>query len=267
MEDDDPLPDRYSTDSKPTDSLLESNFPPPEFEELPRSSKNSLSNATRCLWMFISILLLTVLFEGLYITYLLRQIKHLKSHLISSKHTAERTVHSPSIYTSLNETESNQAWDAILPGLGVVAVEEEYATAHNLPDTVEMPGGDGKLLYVIEAYHAIHCVKILRSHYLALRADTPWEWSHGHDMHCFDTLRQYIMCNPDDTLLYTTGHRDAGHGQKKICRDWDALRDWAESHNSGYFDTEPGSGVNNWGIYHKGDGLPMGSLLGWIVVT
>jgi len=46
------------------------------------------------------------------------------------------------------------------------------------------------------------------------------------------------MCNFDDTLLYTTGHRDAGHNQKKWCRDWDSLSQWAgdKSRRTGYRD-------------------------------
>lgn len=71
------------------------------------------------------------------------------------------------------------------------------------------------------------------------------------------------MCNVDDTLLYTTGHRDAGIGQSKMCHDWDALRDWAEERSAEYYDFEPGTpGIEggHLGKYHAGDGLPVGSL-------
>lgn len=79
-------------------------------------------------------------------------------------------------------------------------------------------------------------------------------------MHCFDALRQYIMCNIDDTLLSTTGHRDLGHGNMKKCHDWDALRDWAEERTANYFDVEPEFGIRHNNFYHKGDGLPIKSL-------
>lgn len=68
------------------------------------------------------------------------------------------------------------------------------------------------------------------------------------------------MCNVDDTLLYTTGNRESGAGQKKKCNDWDALRDWAEEHSAQYFDVEPGMGIRHLNNYHVGDGLPVGSL-------
>jgi hypothetical protein len=87
-----------------------------------------------------------------------------------------------------------------------------------------------------------------------------WNWSRPHDLHCFDAIRQYIMCNVDDTLLYTTGNRESGAGQKKKCNDWDALRDWAEEHSAQYFDIEPGMGIRHLNNYHASDGLPVGSL-------
>jgi hypothetical protein len=67
------------------------------------------------------------------------------------------------------------------------------------------------------------------------------------------------MCNPDDTLLWTTGHRDAGHGQKKKCQDWDALRDWTAEHTISYFDYERGHIDKTILDFHPGDGLPVGT--------
>jgi hypothetical protein len=100
----------------------------------------------------------------------------------------------------------------------------------------------------------------LRQHYTTLQRNETGDWSHPHDLHCFDALRQYIMCNIDDTLLKTWGKRDAGHNQAKMCHDWDRLREWAEERSGSYFDVEPGSGVQHIGNYHEGDGLPIGSL-------
>ena len=81
-------------------------------------------------------------------------------------------------------------------------------------------------------------------------------------MHCFDTLRQYIMCMADDTLLYSTGHRDSGVNQTRMCRDWDALRQWATEHTACYRDSPWHSGEPRWGLCDDGiDGLPVGSIL------
>ncbi|KAL5116625.1 hypothetical protein ACEQ8H_005503 [Pleosporales sp. CAS-2024a] len=147
-------------------------------------------------------------------------------------------------------SEANAAWNAILAGHGVIAVEPEYIAAKNLPPSLQLHTGNGKKhAYVIEAYHAIHCI-----------TNTTWEWSLPHDMHCFDALRQYVMCNIDDTLLYSWGKRDSGHNQQKWCHDWDRLRDWAELRSWGYHDTEPGMGFAHAGEEWVGDGLPVGAL-------
>ncbi|KAF7938067.1 hypothetical protein EAE99_001739 [Botrytis elliptica] len=117
---------------------------------------------------------------------------------------------------------------------------------------------------LVEANHAMHCLRMVRLHYRALETGTSWDWDVAHDYHCFDSLRQYIMCNPDYTLWYISGHRVNGYMQKKTCQDWDALRDWTEEHTSNYYDQydmEPGTiGDNLWYNYHAGDGLPIGSL-------
>ncbi|TGO31597.1 hypothetical protein BHYA_0495g00020 [Botrytis hyacinthi] len=106
--------------------------------------------------------------------------------------------------------------------------------------------------------------RMVRLRYRALETGTPWDWDVAHDYHSFDSLRSYIMCNPDYTLWYISGHRVNGYMQKKTCQDWDALRDWTEEHTRNYYDQyvmEPSTiGDNLWYYYHAGDGLPVGSL-------
>jgi hypothetical protein len=80
-------------------------------------------------------------------------------------------------------------------------------------------------------------------------------WDLAHDFHCFDGLRQYIMCNADDTMLNTTGHQDAGHHQTLQCKDWDAIRSFAEEYGTCYRDAEAGKGLQTLGFCEQGDGL------------
>jgi hypothetical protein len=72
--------------------------------------------------------------------------------------TEPRIVYQHSKYISSNESEASEAWNSILPGHGVVAIEPAYAAAKGLPDTIALPRSGGKLTYIIEAYHAMHCV-------------------------------------------------------------------------------------------------------------
>lgn len=100
---------------------------------------------------------------------------------------------------------------------------------------------------------------------MSLKNGHPLDWPLAHDVHCFDAIRQYIMCNIDDSLLWTNGDHSTGTLQAKKCHDWDALREWAEDRAAGYFDYEDnahtkGEGWKHLGNYHKGDGLPVGSL-------
>jgi hypothetical protein len=77
---------------------------------------------------------------------------------MSLQRTQPRTIYQHSKYISSDEEEASKAWGSILPGHGVIAVESEYAKSKDLPETVILPDSGGKLTYVIEAYHAIHCI-------------------------------------------------------------------------------------------------------------
>lgn len=50
-----------------------------------------------------------------------------------------------------------------------------------------------------------------------------------HSAHCFDYLRQSIMCNADTTLEGKT-EVGPGWGSKHQCKDYDALLEWANKH-------------------------------------
>lgn len=75
-----------------------------------------------------------------------------------------------------------------------------------------------------------------------------------HTDHCFDAIRQVrtisrllgwalmtskqsIQCNADSTPLYTFGDNTAGNKQIHMCRDWNALRDFASKHTACYKDS------------------------------
>ncbi|TGO64251.1 hypothetical protein BCON_0008g00990 [Botryotinia convoluta] len=192
----------------------------------------------------------------------------MKIPALSYQRNKERQIGSPSAYNSKNMTEADEAWRTMLTGYGIISFPESYATEHNMIGTlrysVESPEAGKSRVYLVEAYHAMHCLRMVRLHYRALETGTHWDWDIAHDYHCFDSLRQYIMCNPDYTLWYISGHRVNGYMQTKSCQDWDALRDWTEEHTSNYYDQydmEPGTiGDNLWYNYHAGDGLPVGSL-------
>jgi len=50
-----------------------------------------------------------------------------------------------------------------------------------------------------------------------------------HTAHCFDYIRQSLMCNADTSLEGKT-EAGPGWGSKHECRDYDAVLAWANDH-------------------------------------
>jgi hypothetical protein len=63
-----------------------------------------------------------------------------------------------------------------------------------------------------------------------LRTGTGTRVAPEHIQHCFDYLRQALMCAADTNLevLNHTTHLTNGWGQKKQCRDYESVFSWAE---------------------------------------
>ena len=91
----------------------------------------------------------------------------------------------------------------------------------------------------------------------------------SHMEHCFDTLRQVssswylrhakadqqsVVCNADNTPLYTFGDKTAGDGQVHKCRDWEQLRKYATENTACYRDTVTDVPLgDHFGFCDKGD--------------
>lgn len=58
---------------------------------------------------------------------------------------------------SNDEEVASKAWDDILAGHGVIALNADDVAEKNLMPSVALPDDSGNFMYVIEAYHAIHC--------------------------------------------------------------------------------------------------------------
>jgi hypothetical protein len=82
--------------------------------------------------------------------------------------------------------------------------------------------------------------RIVRSMLLSLSRKTPPKYPMYHALHCFDALRQHIMCHADNTPLYGHGDGMAGDGQLHQCRDWNELRDFATQNTACFRDGRPG---------------------------
>ena len=66
-----------------------------------------------------------------------------------------------SMYSSIDpkqNTAVDELWDDILPAHGIVAVDHQWAAERQLPDTMSLPSDSSKGVYIIDAYHQLHCL-------------------------------------------------------------------------------------------------------------
>jgi hypothetical protein len=81
--------------------------------------------------------------------------------------------------------------------------------------------------YMTSVFHQLHCLSYIISHYQQGYAGTKLtdEVAH-HSAHCFDYLRQSIMCAADTNLEGET-ETGPGWGSDHVCVDYDAVLEWA----------------------------------------
>ena len=66
------------------------------------------------------------------------------------------------VYSPQNHSDSDDLWDAIDPSHGFVAVDREWAAKQQWPVTMYLPSDHSKGVYLLEAYHQLHCLVSLR---------------------------------------------------------------------------------------------------------
>ncbi|MCJ1310854.1 hypothetical protein MMC25_004522 [Agyrium rufum] len=116
-------------------------------------------------------------------------------------------------------------------------MDRKWASQQQWPDSMYLPGDKSKGVYLLEAYHQIHCLRIVhKTFYEAVERKT-YTYPVEHTRHCLDALRQYVYCKADSSPLYTFGDKTAGNGQLHQCRDWTELRDFATQNTACYRDS------------------------------
>jgi len=98
--------------------------------------------------------------------------------------------------------------------------------------------------YMLSAFHQLHCLSYLVRHFQQGYSGTnlTQEVAH-HSAHCFDYIRQALMCAGDTTL---EGKTEAGPGWGSVheCVDYDALLDWANENSAEKWRNELMPGVS-----------------------
>jgi len=145
-----------------------------------------------------------------------------------------------------NESDQDALWDMTLYDRGNIALSDTEAQELGLPRAQRWPWDKEKGIYLINAYHNLHCVAMLRKALYELKGgyelSSPW----AHTQHCLMVLREEVMCNADDTPRYTGFQpgTKSGIGQVRMCKDWGRLEEWAQEKTACWkhvgSDTEPG---------------------------
>lgn len=170
-------------------------------------------------------------------TYLLL---HPKPHCPSPYASLEPTLQVPfewsTDYADPNLTAAGALWDSISFDVGFVALDADWTAAHGLPAAQPFPWDKTKGLYVLNGFHALHCLKNIHRALREYELGRPQSLSLMHITHCLDSLRGDVLCRADDTPRYTTATKspESAVGQLRRCGDWGALERWAEERTSCY---------------------------------
>ncbi|TGO76835.1 hypothetical protein BELL_0134g00070 [Botrytis elliptica] len=153
-------------------------------------------------------------------------------------------------YAAASSPETDSAWDSLMPaGRGFILVEnpEKYGLRPGLPSA------NGPDRYSVSVFHQLHCLGMIRESYNSvlmgvrphihgdenLSDSAAQESEKEHTSHCFDYLRQAMMCSADMTIEWAMEMPDGkppftvdGWGITHMCRDWKHVLKWMGEHRS-----------------------------------
>jgi hypothetical protein len=117
-------------------------------------------------------------------------------------------------------------------GMGFQQIDDP-SSYNDLPTPIVWPNAT---VYTTSMTHQLHCLYAVVAVYSGMKSGHELEEDHHwHMIHCFDYMRQAIMCSADMSLegLETTfpDHNGGSDGwdSKHVCKDPKAVRGWLES--------------------------------------
>ncbi|ELR10150.1 hypothetical protein VC83_00726 [Pseudogymnoascus destructans] len=131
---------------------------------------------------------------------------------------------------------NRSVWNMLFP-LGAGFVEVQKPWNYGLRGGVPVPNTEEATeIYSISMFHQIHCLSILKDAFGRDRDVSEHQAAESNLGHCFDYLRQAIMCTGDTTLETALVNADDvisgfdGWGVLHECRSYEAIFDFAEAH-------------------------------------
>ncbi|KAH7351185.1 hypothetical protein BKA65DRAFT_550150 [Rhexocercosporidium sp. MPI-PUGE-AT-0058] len=148
--------------------------------------------------------------------------------------TMERTISdiTPFSFRSDNNSARDALWNSLATDRGVVAVDQETIAKQGLTDTITFPWDPTKRVYIVIAFHQLHCLKLIYKTLTSVyNGETLVKPVYEHCVHCLDQLRQDTECSADDNLWYV-GQKSTGQNRK--CKDFSKLDNWALERHACY---------------------------------
>lgn len=137
-----------------------------------------------------------------------------------------KRIYPQKVFQSETSDEVEKAWNKTMGASeGMVRIHKDRIGG--LPQSVQAygPGQEDYYMYGLAVYHQLHCLNRIRKTFYADKffPDDTKEDLEFHKNHCFDVLRQGLMCNADVSLIpwwnTTWSHIDKD-GKKQYSQDY-----------------------------------------------
>merc|ERR1711939_459646 len=135
--------------------------------------------------------------------------------------------------------------------VGILALALLGAVSHSTRQQWDLePGKPTKAgeVYDISVFHELHCLRHIRTHTFTLQAligeddpqkiyDVLLKPTEDHVFHCFDYIRQALMCAGDMTIEWPRVEADGsrfavdGWGITHECKSWDAIMQYMQENS------------------------------------
>ncbi|KAH9883682.1 hypothetical protein F4778DRAFT_622067 [Xylariomycetidae sp. FL2044] len=131
----------------------------------------------------------------------------------------------------MDRVDSN--WDALNPDVGVISMQQSDFDRGGLRPGGEDPTDPNKSYHVLQGYHSMHCLKVIRQTMVQLAKGEELAIPFGHSMHCLGGLLRDTLCFADHSMpLVIPGGDYTEYQYLRKCRDWRAMSQWAGARTS-----------------------------------
>lgn len=163
-------------------------------------------------------------------------LRHESNHFVPNLPWSTTIFERDDLFANPSSPESDNAWGSMMPpGDGFILIKDREK--YDLPPGKSDRHGD---VYDTSLFHQLHCLRHIRTFLYTMKAaidknatatvwDAVLEPQEDHVSHCFDYLRQGLMCNGDLTLEWPRTEPDGrrfavdGWGVEHQCRSWESI--------------------------------------------